>query len=106
MFRCAVQDRSLTLLGAAVLVATRDPTRLLVPAIFARNAIAETFVLPIFRDLRRYLAVDPGSEVEREVHGRSVIHGNTPAKRLISLVSSGKSSGMVFRQVLTDLDRK
>src|SRR5262245_21364157 len=97
MFRCPIQDWSLTLLCAAVLIATRNPTRLLVPAIFARNAIAKTFVLSIFRNLRRYCAVDPGSEVEREVHGRSVIHCDTPAERLISFMGSGKSSGMVFR---------
>src|SRR5262245_30015095 len=102
MFRCAVQQGSLTLLCAAVLIPTRNPTSLLVPAIFARNAITETFVLSIFGELRRYFAVDPGSEVERKVHGRSVIHCNTPAKRLIAFVGSGKSSGMVFRQVITD----
>src|SRR5262249_37639475 len=102
MFRCAVQDRSLTLLCAAVLIPARNPTRLLVPAIFARNAIAETFVLSIFGDLRRYVAVDPGSEVEREVHGRSLIHRNAPAERLVSFVGSGKSSRMVFRQMITD----
>ena len=59
MFRRPVQDRSLTLLGATVLIAARDPAGLLIPAIFAWNAIAETFVLSIFRYLRRYLAVDP-----------------------------------------------
>src|SRR5262245_44143898 len=102
MFRCPVQDRSLTLLGAAVLVATRNPTCLLVPTIFAWNTIAETFVLAIFRNLCRYLAVDPGSEVEGEVHGRSVIHGDTPAQRLIPFVGCGKGSWMVFRQMITD----
>ena len=62
MFRCPVQDRSLTLLRAAVLVTAGDPTRLLIPAIFAWNAVAETFLLSILRYLRCYLAIDLGSK--------------------------------------------
>ena len=64
--------------------------------------MAESILLSILGDLRRYLSLDPGSEVEREVHGRNVIHCNTPAQRLISLVSSGKGGRMLLGKVITN----
>ena len=93
---------TLTLLRATVLVTAGDPAGLLIPTILPGNAIPEAFLLSVFGYLRGYFAINLGSKIEREVHGRSVIHCDTPAQSLISLVGSGKSGGMVFGKVITN----
>src|SRR6266481_9548114 len=100
MLRRPVKDRSLTFLSTAVLIAAGDPTCLVIPAIFSWDAIPESFLLPVLRHLRRHLSIDNRREVKGEMHGCSVVYCNTPASRLVSLVSSGKGSRMVLRKVI------
>ena len=102
MFRRPVKDRPLALLRASVLVAPRNPPRALIPSIFSRDAIAKTLVLAIFRNVGGDLSVYAGSKIKREMHRGGVIRRNPPTQRLVAVVSSGKSRGMVFGEVIAD----
>src|SRR5262245_28644433 len=58
MLAAAVEDRALTFLGAAVLIAARYPTGVFVPAVFSQYTIAQPFGGLIFRHFGRHLTVD------------------------------------------------
>src|SRR6266508_4435733 len=102
MFAAAVENRSLTFLSAAILIAASDPAGLVVPPVFSRNAVAQSLLRLVLRHLRRHFAVDDRREVKRKVHRVGVIDGDAPAQRLVTLVGRSECRGVVFVQVIAD----
>src|SRR5258706_14132760 len=68
MLAAAIEDRSLAFLRAAVLIAAGGPAGLLVPAILAENAIAQTFGRLIFGYFRGHFTIDDWRKVMGEMH--------------------------------------
>src|ERR1044071_8706244 len=102
MLRSAIENRALAFLRASILIATRNPTGLLVPAVFSGNTVSQALLALILWDLCLQLSIDQRREVQSEMHGRHVVGGTPPAKRLVTLMRCGKSGRMIFRQVVTD----
>src|SRR5262249_14621232 len=78
MLRGPIENFSLTLLRAAVLIAACDPAGFFIPTVFARNAVSQTLVLLILGHSRTDLAVDDRREIKREMHRRDIIHCDPP----------------------------
>src|SRR6185437_4450742 len=103
MLAAAVEDRSLTLLGAAVLIAARNPAGLVVPAVFARRAVAQSLRGLVLGHSCRYFSVDDWREIKSEMHGIRVVHRHPPAQRFIAFMGRRECRGMIFVQVIADL---
>src|ERR1051325_7120793 len=102
MLRSAIENRALAFLRAPVLIATRNPTGLLVPAVFSGDTVSQALLALILRDLCLQRSIDQRREVQSEMHGRDVVRGDSPSERLVTLVRCGKSGRMIFGEVVAD----